>query len=352
MARPVSRSQRIGPDLTKLLVFVVVTVAAFGLLATTIANVRWGDKSDYSAVFTDVTGLIEGDDVRIAGVRVGEVTGIEVAGDEGEERNQAVVRFRIDRTVVLTEGTTALIRYRNLIGQRFVSLAQEQGGMTELPVGAEIPVERTTPALDLTALFNGFKPLFAALDPADVNQLAFEIIQTLQGEGGTIEHLLASTASLTSTLADRDEVIGRTIDNLNQVLGTVADRSTQLDQLLLQLQRFVSGLAEDREAIGASLTNIADLSESTAGLIEDARPPLKDDIEQLGNLADNLDRNSEVVDQFLTTWPGKIDEITRTASYGSWFNFYLCDFDGQITLPAGQSQRVEAYDTGTARCSG
>jgi phospholipid/cholesterol/gamma-HCH transport system substrate-binding protein len=350
MARPVSRSQRVGPDLARLLLFLAATVAAFGLLATTIAGVRFGDTSEYSAVFTDVTGLMEGDDVRIAGVRVGEVSGIEVAGEEGEQRNQAVVRFEIDRTVVLTEGTTALVRYRNLIGQRFVSLAQEQGGLDELPVGATIPVERTQPALDLTALFNGFKPLFAALDPQDVNQLAFEIIQTLQGEGGTIDHLLASTASLTSTLADRDAVIGRTIDNLNQVLGTVADRSGQLDQLLVQLQRFVSGLAEDREAIGASLASIADLADSTAGLVEEVRPPLRTDVEELGNLADNLDRNNEVVEQFLTTWPGKIEQITRTATYGSWFNFYLCDFDGQITLPAGQTQRIEAYDTGTARC--
>lgn len=352
MPRPVSRSQRIGADLVRLLLFLVVTVAAFALLATTIANVRFGDKSDYSAVFTDVTGLLEGDDVRIAGVRVGEVTGIEVAGEEGEERSQALVHFRIDRTVVLTEGTTALIRYRNLIGQRYLSLAQEQGGLGELPVGARIPVERTQAALDLTALFNGFKPLFAALNPQDVNQLAYEIIQTLQGEGGTIEHLLASTASVTSTLADRDEVIGRTIDNLNEVLGTVAERSGQLDQLLLQLQRFVSGLAADREAIGASLSSIADLSDSTAGLLQEARPPLQQDIAALGDLADNLDRNNAVLDEFLTTWPGKIDTITRTATYGSFFNFYLCEFDGQVTLPAGQTVPVDAYDTGTARCSG
>jgi phospholipid/cholesterol/gamma-HCH transport system substrate-binding protein len=348
--RPVSKSQRIGPSVIRLCLFIVVTIAALALLATTISNTRFGEKSDYAAVFTDVTGLMAGDDVRIAGVRVGEITDIEMAGDSGEERAQALVHFTVDRTVVLTEGTTALIRYRNLIGQRYLSLAQEQGSSSQLPVGSTIPVERTKPALDLTALFNGFKPLFAALDPEDVNQLAFEIITVLQGEGGTIEHLLASTASLTTTLADKDEVIGRTIDNLNVVLATVADRSEQLDQLLVQLQRFVSGLAEDREAIGASLTNIADLGESTAGLLEEARPPLEGDVKSLGDLSANIDAERDTVDQFLDTWPGKLEEITRTASYGSWFNFYVCDFTGEVELGAGAEPLPVHYETGTARC--
>ncbi len=350
MARPVSQSQKVAPSLVRLLLFIGVTVVAFALLATTITNARFGEKSDYAAVFTDVTGLMKGDDVRIAGVRVGEITAIELAGESQEERGQALVHFRVDRTVVLTEGTTALIRYRNLIGQRYLSLAQEQGSASRLAVGSTIPVDRTKPALDLTALFNGFKPLFAALNPEDVNQLAFEIITVLQGEGGTIEHLLASTASLTSTLADKDEVIGRTIDNLNVVLGTVADRSQQLDELLLQLQRFVSGLAEDREAIGASLTHIADLGESTAGLLEQARPPIKDDVAALGDLSTNLDDERDTVDQFLNTWPGKIEEITRTATFGSWFNFYVCDFTGQVELAEGADPLPVDYQVSTARC--
>lgn len=349
MTRTVSRAQRVAPSLVRLALFIVVTLAAFGLLAATIANVRLGPKADYAAVFTDATGLVAGDDVRIAGVRVGEITGVEAVAD-AEEGAVARVAFRIDRAVVLTQGTTATIRYRNLIGQRYLALAQEQGGTGTLPFGATIPRGRTQPPLDLTVLFNGFKPLFAALNPADVNRFAFEIIQVLQGEGGTIEHLLASTASLTSELADRDEVIGRTIDNLNEVLGTVTERSAQLDELVVQLQRFVSGLAADREAVGASLTNVADLADSTAGLLAEARPPVQRDVAAIGDLATLLDSNSADIERFLDTWPGKLESITRTATYGSWFNFYLCDFDGRVVLPAGRVETVR-YSTGTARCS-
>lgn len=352
------------PSLVKLVVFMVVTLVATALLAATIANIRLGDKTDYVAMFTDATGLIDGDDVRIAGVRVGEVTGIEVAAGEGSPGDDAAgealaeVTFRIDRDRVLTQGATAAIRYRNLIGQRYLALGEGQGSSQPLPAGATIPLDRTASALDLTVLFNGFKPLFAALNPEDVNQLAYEIITVLQGEGGTIESLLASTASLTSELADRDEVIGRTIDQLNEVLTTVADRSEQLDQLILQLQRFTSGLAQDREAIGASLTNISDLAESTAGLVKEVRPPIREDIVQLGALARTLNENSDTVESFLQTWPVKLAAVTRTATYGSWFNFYLCDFRGEVTLPtellgAGQSDPIPlpSYAVNTARCA-
>ena len=126
--------------------------------------------------------------------------------------------------------------------------------------GATLGLDHTQSALDLTVLFNGFKPLFAALSPKDVNELSGNIISVLQGEGGNINSLLAKTASLTSTLADRDEVIGRTITNLNAVLGTVDAHDAALKQLIDQLQRFISGLAADRKTIGASLTNINSLT--------------------------------------------------------------------------------------------
>jgi phospholipid/cholesterol/gamma-HCH transport system substrate-binding protein len=307
--------------LIKLIIFTVVTVIVTGLLATTIGNFRFGGTTDYRAIFTDVTGLLKGDDIRIAGVRVGSVEKIEV-----KDRTLALVTISVDNERRISRSTRAAVRYRNLVGQRYIALLEGAGSDTRLRPGETIPRKRTTPALDLTVMFNGFKPLFAALSPKDINEFSFEIIQTLQGEGSSINGLLAHTASLTSTLADRDAVIGRTLDNLNAVLGTVDQRDQKLSELILQLQRFVSGLSEDREAIGASLTNIAGLADATSGLVEDARPGLKTDIRELGKVAGNLDDNKKVVNEFLDRFPGKLNTITRTATYGSWFNFYLCEF--------------------------
>jgi phospholipid/cholesterol/gamma-HCH transport system substrate-binding protein len=347
---------RTTASLVKLLVFAAVTLLAFGVLAGTIANVQLGDKAHYTAIFTDAAGLQKGDDVRIAGVRVGEVTGISVLDREG--RAEAKVGLSVLRSSPLTQGTNAVIRYRNLIGQRFVALTQGTGGSGVLASGATIPDSRTQPALDLDVLFNGFKPLFAALSPNDVNELSGEIVQVLQGEGGSINQLLAHTASLTSTLADRDAVIGQTIANLNAVLGTVEQRDGQLGSLVDQMNRFVSGLAADRTVIGSSLANINALADQTADLLVAARPPLKADIGQLRDLAALLNQpaNTKVFEQFADNLPVKLGTITRTATYGSFFNFYLCDFDGVVVVPTSTEDVTVPVGNGVghvaaARCS-
>ena len=336
------------PSLIKLVVFIVVTVLATGLLAATIGNLRFGGTTSYDALFTDATGLLKGDDVRIAGVRVGEVDGVAVA--RRGDRSVARVTFNVDSDRPVAVSTHAQIRYRNLVGQRYVALSEGAGSGRVLTEHGTIPLRQTQPALDLTVLFNGFKPLFAALNPQDVNAFAMEIIKTLQGEAGDVNSLLGHTASLTSTLADRDAVIGRTIDNLNAVLGTVDERGKQLSTLISELQRFVSGLATDREAIGASLTNIANLADATAGLVKEGRPAIRTDVKELGAVAGTLDDNKKVVAGVLQRLPGKLNTITRTATYGSWFNFYLCDFEGRVIL-SNTITYTPNYHSSAARCS-
>ena len=336
----------VSASLAKLLVFAVVTVVATTVLALTIANIQLGSKATYTAVFTDATGLVPGQDVRIAGVRVGEVTDVRVAPD----RVSAEVEFQVVKTSVLTAGTEATIRYRNLVGQRYIALTQRPGAASPLADGARIPAERTHPALDLTVLFNGFKPLFAALSPKDVNELSGLIIETLQGEGGDINTLLARTASLTTTLADRDAVIGRTVGNLNAILGTVDAHDEQLLSLIDQVQRFTSGLAADRKTIGSTLRGINTLTAQTADLLVTTRPALKDDVAQLRTLATTLSTptNAKLFEDSITSAPGRITALTRTATYGSWFNFYLCRFDTRRPILPGVSP---SYAVSSARCS-
>jgi phospholipid/cholesterol/gamma-HCH transport system substrate-binding protein len=211
-------------------------------------------------------------------------------------------------------------------------------------------VTQTQPALDLTVLFNGFRPLFRALEPKDVNKLALQIVQTLQGEGGTVNSLLAHVASLTNTLADRDQVIGRVIDNLNQVLGTLDQRSTQVSQLIAQLQSFVSGVAGDRKAIFDSLGSINQLTGATSDLLKQARPSLKTDIGQLGELAKTLGDNGNTLDTALRRTPDRLNALNRASSYGSWFNFYLCAFDARIALPGGPAVQTPTVVNENARC--
>ena len=330
-------------DLTKLLIFIVVTTLATGVLVVTIGNVSFASSTTYKAVFSDVTGVSKGDDVRIAGVKVGTVKEVAVT-----DRTRALVTFKVDKGTMVSGATHATIKYRNLVGQRYISLTQEVGAAERLGEGATIPISRTAPALDLTDLFNGFKPLFQALSPGDINQLSFEIVQVFQGEGGTLESLLGHTASVTNTLAQRDEVISDLIDNLNEVLDHIGDRDQQLNQLITTFKTFISGLKTDREAILGSLDQISELSVQTASLVKGIRSPLVEDIKQLRRLTSNVQRNEGELDRALQVLPIKLEKVGRTAIYGSWFNFYLCQFQGKIKLP-GITVPVQ-YNVGSERC--
>ncbi|MET0237220.1 MAG: MCE family protein [Kibdelosporangium sp.] len=315
--------------LIKLAVFAVVTIASTGLLGLTIANVDLRPSRQYAARFEDVTSLSVGDDVRVAGVRVGQVETVELV-----DRRVARVAFTVEARRELPTSVTATIKYRNMIGQRYISLERGVGPLNEtLPPGSEIPLERTRPALDLTVLFNGFKPLFQALSPQDVNTLSHEIVQVLQGEGGTVESLLRHTASLTSTLADKDKVIGEVIGNLNSVLDTVNAHSDQLSGLITTLQQFVSGFAQDRRPIGEAISSLDELAGATAGLVGESREPLRQSIAALGQVSKNLAENEELVDTALRNLPGKMESIGRAFSYGSWLNTFLCSAESSAGLP-------------------
>ena len=335
----------------KLVIFMVVTTVLTLFLAGTIGNLSFGGQQSYRAVFGDVTGLLAGNDVRLSGVKVGQVDGMKLVSGATASSKVAEVSFTLNDGQQIPQSSRLQLRYRNLVGERYLAVVEGPGSVAPLRPGGLIPRTQTQDALDLTVLFNGFRPLFQALDATSINQVAFELIQTLQGEGGTVESLMAKTASLTNTLADRDAVIGRVITNLTTVLATLDDRSGQLSDLVIKLRDLSAGFAQDRAAIGGSLTGIDALTTATAGLLGEVRAPLRADIEEIKTLATTLNTNKSTLDGVLQRLPTKLDRIIGTATYGSWFNFYLCGVDGTVTLPGGQKQVVPQLVNSAARCS-
>ncbi|ADD40879.1 MCE family protein [Stackebrandtia nassauensis] len=335
----------------KLGVFAVITSLALVLLTDALGGVSLPGAAGYTAMFEDATGLLPGDEVRIAGAKVGEVDDVEL---EQGNKPLAKVTFDLDEDRDIPESVHATIRYRNMVGQRYIALTQAADGESpsakNLEPGDVIGVRQTSPALDLTVLLNGFKPLFAALSPDEVNSLSYEIIQTLQGEGSTVESLLSHTASLTSTLAENDETIGKVITNLNDILSTVADRDEELDTSIGRLQEFVSGLSEDREALGEAVSSIGTLTTQTSQLVTDARPALDADISALDELSTTLLDNSATIEDALHDLPNTYQELTTTASYGSWFNFFLCDFDGELGVTDEVTINPVAIHSPQPRC--
>lgn len=325
-----------GP-LAKLVTFIVITGVAITGLGFVITNASTGDFTSYTARFRDVTGLVKGDDVRISGVRVGQVEDIKVVDGTAE------VKFEVLQQHPLPASVAAAVRYRNLVGQRYLALEHGAAAVGHtLPPGAAIPLERTAGPLNLTALLNGFRPLFRALSPEDINQLAFEIIQVLQGEGGTINGLLRHVASLTNTVADRDQVVGRLIENLNVVLATVAERDSELGQVLIELQELVSGLAADREPIGDAVAALGDLGEATTGLLTEVRPPLREDIPALGELSRRLADERHEIEPALRNLPVKANKmILASSSGGNFLQFFLCSISAQVGWSAMGIEPIE-----------
>ncbi|MFE0548280.1 MCE family protein [Streptomyces pilosus] len=310
-----------GP-LLKSLAFLVVTGIATTVLGIGVASTGIDTATrTYRALFTDVTGLVEGDSVRISGVKVGEVTDVRVV-----QRRTAQVTFTVRDDRRLPGSATAAVKYLNMVGQRYVALGRGSGDLTgTLEPGDTIPLDRTTPALDLTLLFNGFKPLFEGLSPKDVNELAGSIVQVLQGEGATVDSLIRHIGSLSTTVAAKDKVIGQVVDNLSTVLDTLNDREAGFDDLVVTLQDLVTGFDGDRKPLGRAVAAMGDLTTVTAGLLEDGRAPLKRDIRELGRLSTGLGGHLPQIEDFLERSPAKMTALARLSSYGSWFNLYLCE---------------------------
>jgi len=314
----------------KLGIFTVASVLVTGLLAVIMGHFTLGGQHTYKAVFSSASELKSGDDVRIAGVSVGDVKSVDLY-----QGDKALVTFKVGSDVPMTEASGAEVRYLNLVGDRYLALTQGAAGAAPLPNDATIPASRTTPALDLTQLFNGFQPLFQALTPKDVNELSMNLVRVLQGEGGTVQGLLAKTASLTNTLADRDQLVGQVIKNLSGTMEIVDSRHKQLNQLLVQLRGWLGNLSHDRKAIGASLQNIAGLTKQVSNLVTRARPWAKKDIAQLRRVFKILNKpaNQKVVADTLERLPTTLRRQARIGTFGSWYNYYLCDFTAHFTLP-------------------
>ena len=347
--------------LIKLVIFLVITAIFTYILGATIANSSFGSTTTYTANFNDVTGLQLGDDVRIAGVRVGTVSdiSIEKAPAKYGYKGYAHVSFTVQKSDPLPASTEVYLRYRNLVGQRYLDVEQGAGDPNKqlnpdtTICGSPNPTTcpNTHPAVDLTVLFNGFGPLVKGLSAPEINKLSFEFIQTLQGEGGALESLLGTVADLTNSLADKDQVIGSVIDNLTSVLTAVGERDGELNDLIIQLKDFFSGLAQDRHTIGNAIEGVNKLAQSTAGLLTRVRGPFAEDVKSITGLVDQLNKNSSTLTFVLKQLPPTVGALIRTGSYGSWFNFYLCEASGTLVLPGNVKKEITLSGSNQARCN-
>ncbi|MCX6399728.1 MAG: MlaD family protein [Propionibacteriales bacterium] len=332
-----TRANRLSPerrrqrsDLIKFSAFLAMAGAFTLWVAAVTGEYRPGDRTDYQAVFNDVSGLAVGDEVRIAGVDIGKVRDIDVQPD-----NTVVVSFDVSDGQTLTTATKATIQYRNLIGDRVVQLTQDPEAGADakaLAKGATIPATQTASALDLDTLLNGFKPLFAGLSPTQVNELSGQLIQVLQGQQSAVATLVQHVGSFTTTIGNREELIGQVIGNLNDVLGTVDERKDTVGLLLDRLDTLLTRLDKQDTQVLDAAAKIDLFARETSTLLTRARGDVRGDLKGLAVAARGINSESDTLEAVLQNLPGHYRTLQNSASYGNFFNFFLCGVRVQTGL--------------------
>jgi phospholipid/cholesterol/gamma-HCH transport system substrate-binding protein len=221
----------------------------------------------------------------------------------------------------------------------------------KLQPGQTIPLNRTSPALDVDALIGGFRPLFRALDPDQVNALSGQLLKVFQGQGGTIASVLSQTSALTTTLAGRDQLIGQVITNLNTVLGTFAAHDEQFSQGLGNLSQLVKELADRKTDIATGTAYINAAAGSIADLLSVARQPIKEAVAQTDRFAGQIEADHQYVDDLVRTLPDAYQVLARNGLYGDYFGFYLCDAILKVNGKGGQPVFVKLAGQDSGRCT-
>ncbi|TWG91552.1 phospholipid/cholesterol/gamma-HCH transport system substrate-binding protein [Nocardioides sp. J9] len=342
---PERRRQR--NDLLKFTAFLAMAAVFTFWIAAITGEYRGGEKALYRASFDDVSGLSVGDKVRIAGVDVGKVKEIDVQPD-----NTVLVGFDVTEGQQLTSATRATIQYRNLIGDRILQLTRGAGARKAEPLapGDTIPANQTASALDLDTLLNGFKPLFAGLNPTQVNELSNQLVRVLQGQQSSVATLVRQVGSFTTTIGNREQLIGEVIGNLNSVLGTVDARRDTVGLLLDRLDVLLTSLDKQDTQVLDAAARIDRFARTTSNLVADARSDVRTDLRALAVAARGVNSEKETLEAVLQKLPTHYRTLANTSSYGNFFNFFLCGVRVQTGIGSGPGVLTPWIYSDAPRC--
>ena len=311
-------------------VFTMAMVLVAAGLIVVFGQFRFASSNQYHATFAEASRLKTGQDVRIAGVPVGSVSAVTLNPD-----NTVDVAFDVDKRYQLYTSTRAVVRYENLVGDRYMEITSGPGELKKLPAGSTISRDNTQPALDLDALLGGLRPVLKGLDGAKVNEVSNAVIELLQGQGGAVQNLLSSTSAFSQNLAARDELIGEVITNLNTVLGTIDEKGDQFNASVDELQKLITGLAENRDPIAGAIGPLAQAENDLTDMLEASRRPLQGVIENARPLMQRLDERKGDVNKVIEPLAENYLRLNALGAYGAFFNIYYCSIRMKSNGPAG-----------------
>jgi phospholipid/cholesterol/gamma-HCH transport system substrate-binding protein len=313
-------------SLIVLTVFLVVSALLSWTVIVTLERGVSGSVSRYAAMFTDVSGLRAGDDVRMAGVRVGRVDSIELDG------NRARVGFEIQNDQTMYGDTVVAVTYQNLIGQRYLGLSRgKRGDPVALRPGATVPVENTQPSFDISKLLKGFEPLFGTLDRDAVDNITTALIKALQGDDGSITALVAQTTQLAESFAGPDQVLGQVISNLTTIVNGLADQSGNLTAVIEKTRAVFEGLEQSKQSLLDSVDKVSQVVDRAAQIAEADRPALEAFLEREPGFTQHFLDNKYKFGVMGYNLPFVLKGLARITQEGGYVDADICDVTFSLT---------------------
>ena len=306
---------REGAPIIRFVVFAAFCLLFAGWLTVTLGNITLGaDRTAYTARFDDVTGLLVNDNVKISGVTVGKVTGIEV--DDG---GAALVTFEVDDAVAVPEDSTIEIRWRDVFGLRFLYVLPGDSEVLASGDGVDFPNDQTRAPTSIGTFLGRITPFIEALDPSMQNDVLQALEASIVGREQEIRDIVSDGADLTSALASRDVQIGRTLDNASTILGEYAQRDEDIRALVDSLVSITETLARRNSTLDTAVTYLADLQDEFGTLVEANEDELRAALDALETTTTTLAANGEELDEVLAQAPAVVT-YHRVSRLGQWFN--------------------------------
>ena len=320
MTGPLKEKDPLRLGVVGLLVIAVLLVLAFN--AASLPLIGGGDR--YSAAFTEAGGIRDGDDVRVAGVKVGDITGVELDG------SHVRVDFRVtDDEIGFGPQTGASIRIKTLLGEKYLSL--EPRGSGQLEEGSEIPLTRTVSSYDV---ISAFSDLTTTTEQVDTEQLAasLDVLATeFKDTPANVRAALDGMSRLSATIADRDARLRELLRAANSVTGTVAEQNAVVDRLIDDADLLLVELEKRREAIHTLFQNTSALAKEVTGLVRDNRAELKPALEELKKVLAVLQKHDEYLQRTIASMAPFTRVFANTLGTGPWFDTYIQN----LTVPTG-----------------
>ena len=309
------------PTLMKFGVFVVVSLVLLVALAVRVGNISlFTHRNTYQAQLADVTGLQPNDAVKIAGVTVGQVTGIAV------QRGHAIVTFSINNDVHLRSSTKSGLQQNNVLGQQFFYLYPGSAGRV-IQAGYVIPLSQSIADPGVGAFLNALGPFLSAVNPAQSNTFVQSVLAALQGNEDKVDQLINDSATVSQTVGSLDTQVGQVIDALDQVLTALAQKSSDVGTLLDNLQSVSQTLAAHNDLLDTVVTNLSKFTGQIAAVVQSNQGNLASTISDLQSVTAVVQDHEKSLSAGLSTLGSGFNPYTLISNYGQWFqvkSVYTC----------------------------